>query len=254
MRPVGAHQLEVAFETARCKNHEIGPELVRLSAALIDRMHSYYAAGLDHQPRDLRVPDERKIRIPQTFAINWADQADAASLGDVLAAHTVAGDDLRKQFPMRHPKVVQPIVHLAPRVLRIESYPVSVGIFAKLHKIPAGQLHRINDLARLLLGSPDHAHHAAGHHSVPAKNRCHVDERDTSAGTRGFQPRAQTGDARADDDDVWLRARYRGRWVCLDWSKSDRNQQKGRCNSQEHSRPACTKALEVQSISAKGKG
>src|SRR5579859_3877580 len=105
MWPVGAYQLEVAFETARCKNHGISAELVRLPAALIHRTHSCYASGLDHQSRDLRVPDEREIWVAETFTVNGADQADAASLGNVLAAHSVAGDDLRKQIPMRYPKV-----------------------------------------------------------------------------------------------------------------------------------------------------
>ena len=42
MRPVSAHQLEVAFKTARRQDHEISPQLFRLAVALIHAAHSVY--------------------------------------------------------------------------------------------------------------------------------------------------------------------------------------------------------------------
>src|SRR5437762_3302290 len=111
MRPVSAHQFQVALKAARSQDHGGRAELVRLATALMDSAHSHYALRLDPQPGDLRVPDEGEIRIAETLAINRADQANTASVGDVLPAHAVSWDYLRIQLPIGNAKVVQPVIH-----------------------------------------------------------------------------------------------------------------------------------------------
>ena len=167
--------------------------------------HPHDPAGVDHQSSDFRVPQEREIRIAQTLTVKWADQAHTAPLGNVLAAYAVSRYYLRKQVPTDQAKVVQPIVNFAPRILRVKADPAIIGVFAESDKIPAGQFHRIHDAARLLFGCIHHADHPARHHRVSAEDGSHVNDRNVGAGAGSFQPGAETGDARADNDYIRLR-------------------------------------------------
>src|SRR5258708_31948097 len=95
MRPVSAHHLQIAFETAGRQDDETGAEFLLLAAAQMNSAHPQDSAGLDDQSGGFCVPNKREIRISQALAVNGGDQAHAASRSNLLATDTVSRHYLR---------------------------------------------------------------------------------------------------------------------------------------------------------------